>query len=410
MALSVSFPIAIISIAKALLFTCGLLYIARNLRANQEDTRLGQLWTTRIVVTSMFTFMLSLMWTEADLEGALTVLVKHGKLMSIVLLAALIRNVNEARIGLMFYAAGQLLLLLSSWLMVMGVDLPWRMGAPTPYIVFSSHLDQSIIFAVAANVAWHLQRDQLWPRWLGIGFAVLALVNVLLLLEGRSGYAIAVATLTLAIMWTLPRRLRFSTLVITPIVVTVALAFGSVQVQHRVTKLFDETKNFAKTHQVKERDSSAWRLNAWYRSAQAISERPLAGYGVGAFSPAVRQFQGAEAKRIFGEGSQSNPHQEFLLWTVELGIGGLLLISSLMFCIAKDAMRFPTNIRRATLSVLVAVIVVCLFNSALLDDLMGDFLCVSLGLLIALGMRTESEPASQIGKTNGPQIEASLAV
>jgi O-antigen ligase len=405
MAFSVSFPIAIISIAKALLFTCGLLYIVGNIRSNHEDSRLGQLWTTRIAVISMFTFMLSLMWTEADLEGALTVLVKHGKIMSIVLLAALIRNASEARIAIMAYAAGQLCLLLSSWLMFLGFDLPWRMGAPTPYVVFSSHLDQSVIFAVAANVAWHLQRDHLWPTWLGIGFAVLALVNVLLLLEGRSGYAIAVTSISLAIMWALPRRLRFTTLVVTPIVVIAALAFGSDQVQQRVTKLFDESKNFAQTQQVKERDSSAWRLNAWYRSAQAIAERPLVGYGVGAFSPAVRQLQGAEALRIFGEGSQSNPHQEFLLWTVELGLGGLLLLLLFMFCIARDAMRFPTNIRRATLSVLGAVIVVCLFNSALLDDLMGDFLCVSLGLLIALGMRTESE-SSQIGKTNGPQIEA----
>jgi hypothetical protein len=38
--------------------------------------------------------------------------------------------------------------------------------------------------------------------------------------------------------------------------------------------------------------------------------------------------------------------------------------------------------------------VACLFNSALYDDLMGDFFCVSLGLLMALGARSMVLPAS----------------
>lgn len=33
--------------------------------------------------------------------------------------------------------------------------------------------------------------------------------------------------------------------------------------------------------------------------------------------------------------------------------------------------------------------VACLFNSTLYDDLMGDFFCVSLGLLMAYGVRNK---------------------
>jgi hypothetical protein len=57
---------------------------------------------------------------------------------------------------------------------------------------------------------------------------------------------------------------------------------------------------------------------------------------------------------------------------------------------AKDALRFSRPVKRATLSVLVATAIACLFNSALYDDLMGDYLCVTLGLLMALGTRSMS--------------------
>jgi len=47
---------------------------------------------------------------------------------------------------------------------------------------------------------------------------------------------------------------------------------------------------------------------------------------------------------------------------------------------------------RALQSTLVALAVACLFNSTLYDGLIGDFFCVLIGLLLALGL---SKPATQ---------------
>jgi O-antigen ligase len=219
----------------------------------------------------------------------------------------------------------------------------------------------------------------------------LALINVLLLLEGRTGYLVALTSLSLGVMWAMPRRLRLATLVATPLIVLVALSLGSAQVQQRVTKIIDESQDYAKTQHGSVESSTGWRLNAWHRSLQAINEKPWIGHGVGAWTPAAKRFEGSTAKQIFGEGNHSNPHQEYLLWGVELGIGGLLLLLAFLVCVIRDALTFPAGIRYATLSVLAAMAVACLFNSSLYDDLMGDFLCISLGLLIALGAR--SKPA-----------------
>jgi O-antigen ligase len=390
-ALSVSLPIAWISLAKFLLFTFGLVYLIGNHWSKRKNPILAQLWTTKIVLVIAIAFAVSLLWTEADTEAALSSYIKHAKLLGILVIVSLIRTEQEARIGILAYAAGQGFLLLSSWLMFLGVPVPWSADDATRYVVFSTYLDQSIMFATAASIFWHLRTARLWPKWTGILLAALALINVLLLLEGRTGYLVALTSLSLGVMWAMPRRLRLATLVATPLIVLVALSLGSAQVQQRVTKIIDESQDYAKTQHGSVESSTGWRLNAWHRSLQAINEKPWIGHGVGAWTPAAKRFEGSTAKQIFGEGNHSNPHQEYLLWGVELGIGGLLLLLAFLVCVIRDALTFPAGIRYATLSVLAAMAVACLFNSSLYDDLMGDFLCISLGLLIALGAR--SKPA-----------------
>ena len=103
------------------------------------------------------------------------------------------------------------------------------------------------MFATSAGVFWYLRGDGLWPRWAGITLAALALINTLLLLEGRSGYLVALTTIALAIMWSMPRHLRVPALVITPVVLLLGLSLGSAKVHERVTKVFNESQNFTHT-------------------------------------------------------------------------------------------------------------------------------------------------------------------
>lgn len=387
-ALSVSLPMAWISLAKVLVFVTALVILLGHVAGRRADTQIRQLWTPWALAVLLLFSACSLWWTSADLPSALASFIKHAKLLEVVLLVSLIRTAAEARMAITFFACGQAFVLLSSWLMFIGIAVPWHANAPTPYVVFSTYLDQSIMFATTASVFWYLRSDKLWPRWLGVALAALALANTLLLLEGRSGYAVALTALALAAMWTMPPRLRLATLVITPVVLLLGLSLGSAQVQERVTKILRESQEYASGQTVQMESSSGWRLNAWRRSLQAMQNKPLLGHGVGAWTPAVKRLEGNAANKVFGEGNHSNPHQEYLLWGVELGVGGSLLLLAALGCMARDALRFPTNIQRATLAVLAATAVACLFNSALYDDLMGDFFCVALGVLMALGTRS----------------------
>ena len=384
-ALSVALPIAWISLSKVLLVLAALGSVALGLRHPHSGTALSRLQTPKVVLAVLLLFSLSLIWTDANLNVALAALVKHGKLLTIVLLVFLIRSRQEARLALMVFAFGQALLLCMSWLLALGVPNPWIPTSAAKYVVFSSYLDQSIIFASAAAVWWHLRHDLMWPRWVGSFFAAAALINTLLLLPGRTGYAVAAALVSLAVMWAVPKRLRLVALALTPAILLLGLYIGSATVQERLARVVDEGQHYGS--QALTESSSGWRLNAWKRSLQAIQENPLAGHGIGSWTQTIKRLEGPAAESVFGKGNASNPHQEYLLWGVELGVGGIIALLLLMGSIGRDAMNFNTSICRATLSVLVAMAVACLFNSTLYDGLIGDFFCTSLGLLLALGAR-----------------------
>lgn len=387
-AVSVSLPMAWISLAKVSLFVFGLVYLVTNYFNKRSDPTLAALWTPRVVLVILAAFATSLLWTVVDQDFALLTLVKHAKLLEIVLLVSLIRTAREARIGIMAFAAGQVFVLLNSWLLAAGMSLPWVTNPAAPYVVFAeSYLDQSIMFAATAAVLWHLRSDGLWPRWLAGLLAAAALLNVFALLQGRTGYVVAMAVISLAAMWAMPKRWRLPILIVTPLLVLSGAYFGSDQARQGLSRILHESQSYAQRAETA--SSSGWRLNAWHRSLQAIQEKPLTGHGVGSWTPAVKHFEGATAMQAFGAGNSSNPHQEYLLWGVELGMGGSALLLALLVSMMRDAQRFSPSIKQATLSVLAATAVACLFNSALYDDLMGDFLCIALGLLMALGIRSQ---------------------
>ncbi|MBK9571609.1 MAG: O-antigen ligase family protein [Rhodoferax sp.] len=135
--------------------------------------------------------------------------------------------------------------------------------------------------------------------------------------------------------------------------------------------------------------STGLRLNLWHRASQAIEAHPLVGSGVGSWE---REF--ARLERLHGTDPsvdlRANPHQEYLLWGVELGAVGLALLIAILVAAWHDSLSAERNIRRAQQSVIVGIGVAALFNCTLYDGLIGDFFCITLGLLIALGRHTPS--------------------
>lgn len=377
---------AIISTAKLLLVICALAVLADPRQSGRTNALIAGKSTPFAVLLTLCAFALSLLWTTAPLGDALGSLAKHGKLIVIVLLMVLIRDRHEALLALAAFLLGQVFLLASSWMLFAGLHVPWASSrmALTESAVFSSYLDQGIIGAVFASICWHLR--SLAPTRLAqhamVFIAFMALLNVVAVLIGRSGHIVAIALLSVGVMWEVPKKFR-AVAILVPFVLASTFFLGSSNVRERMTLAEREVQSYSAEAQTS--TSSGIRLRFWQTSLQAMSAHPLMGSGVGSWSiefNRLRRIRDPAHQDVPGNG---NPHQEFLLWGVELGISGVLLLFFFMLSIARESLKMEKPCARATQSVLLALTIACLFNASIYDAQIGDFFCVVLGLLIALG-------------------------
>lgn len=385
--------IAIISIAKLLLLLCvvGVLLLRKGLPP--EGAPLTRTFTLPAVLAVLLVFVLSLFWTVAPLQEAAGSLAKYGKLLIILAMMALIRDQREAICALAAFSLTQLLVVVSSWMLFADMPVAWASSRTTVshYTVFSGYLDQGIMSAVFAALCWHLRGlapGRHGPR-IAVAVAILSLANVFFVMIGRSGQLVGVALLSLAIMWQLPKKYRVIVAVL-PFLLVAALFVSSPAMRERLTLVKTEVQNYSAKQDSS--SSSGVRLAFWHRAAQVIAQRPLAGAGVGSWSTEYDRLERQANPQHKNINPGSNPHQEYLLWGVQLGVPGLLLIAAFMLSVLRDSMRMEAPHARALQSTLVALAVACLFNSTLYDGLIGDFFCVLIGLLLALGLSKPATP------------------
>jgi O-antigen ligase len=398
-AASVGLSMVLISIAKLLLVLCGLATLLLASRRPGPGHALRDMRTPAVVLLAFFTFALSLLWSVAPQAEALGAVAKYGKLLVIVLMVLLIRDRREALHALAAFAGAQLFLLLSSWMLFARLPVPWATSnmALTHSAVFSSYLDQGIMGAVFAAVCWHLRGllPGKFGKPLAVVVALLALGNVFFVLTGRSGHLVAIALLSLAVMWELPGRYRLGAALL-PFALLAALSAGSPAVHMRIAQASSEIRAFsfkqgADISAAGTASSSGIRLHFWHRALQSMRDNPLLGAGAGSWASEYNRLEQQE-KTKYTAVTGGNPHQEYLLWGVQLGIPGLLLLCTLMVSLLKDTMKMETPYARAAQSVLLGLAIACLFNATLYDALIGDFFCVLLGLLLALGLRKPPVP------------------
>ena len=76
-------------------------------------------------------------------------------------------------------------------------------------------------------------------------------------------------------------------------------------------------------------------------------------------------------------------------------MGGIVLLIGILASIFRLSLRMDFAERRATQSALLATIIACLFNCALYDALIGDYLCVTLALCLAAGLKPDARESAE---------------
>jgi O-antigen ligase len=126
-AASVGPSMALISIAKLLLFIAAILSLIRLQGISLSRPTMQASYVPACILVILVALTASLSWTTGPMSEALNSLGKYGKLLVVVILMAIIRTRREAIYAIVSFLAMQTLLVLGSGLLCLGRLPTWRL-------------------------------------------------------------------------------------------------------------------------------------------------------------------------------------------------------------------------------------------------------------------------------------------
>lgn len=251
---------------------------------------------------------------------------------------------------------------------------------PTNPVVFKLHITQNFFMALA-TLLW-LAKASDASGWKRLGYSalvVLASVNILMVVQGRTGYVVLITGMGIWLWLTLSYWQRFFVLAF-GIAVVMALILIPNRAMERMVIGVNEIQRCVQAPAVEryeDCDSSMGLRTAFMREAfSQIAQSPFFGCGAGSF-----WYHNPETGY-----SVHNPHNEYLLTLVQSGILGLLLFLSWMFCCFRAAGRQTVARRNLIYAVLGCYMAGHLFNSFLLDSSEGHLFVVIAAILSSLAV------------------------
>ena len=323
---------------------------------------------------------LGVLWAGDTGGNAGTYLGKYSKLLLLPVVTSLLADPHDRQRALLAFAAGLLVTLALSyalWLGLLPPGKPFTAETASNATVFKKHIAQNTLMAFGvtlfAALAWRAPPG--WRRRLWLAAALLAAINVMFMVYGRTGHVV-LATLALVAAAQLFRwRGVLAAVVVIPLALSALYAL-SPAVQKRVNMGISEAQRWDSEGAAS--DSVGLRLELYHNSLPLLLERPLLGTGTGGFPKAYAERVGDKV------GHARNPHNQYLLTAAELGVVGLAALLFLMVQHWRAGSRLTAPDERLLARGLLALMVVgCLFNSLLLDHAEGLFFVWLSGVLFA---------------------------
>jgi O-antigen ligase len=132
-----------------------------------------------------------------------------------------------------------------------------------------------------------------------------------------------------------------------------------------------------------ERTSQGERVEFYRKSLALFEQRPLSGHGTGSLK-AETERMASGASTDLGRMTTRNPHNEFIMWAVQLGLPGLLAFVAFCALVLRGSFAGPPLSGMMLRGAWVVFTTGCLMNSLLLDHLEGHAWVLAVGMLLPL--------------------------
>ncbi|MFL6707574.1 MAG: O-antigen ligase family protein [Massilia sp.] len=344
-------------------------------------------------------YILGTQWSIGPVSDQLVALKKYSRLLLMPIGIALSwRDPTLPRRALYYFLGGAGVLALSNYLTRFEL-MPtsslgwWRVGDAKDSFVFRNHITIGILLAFASMASFLLAsyaattRKRVLAAAAGLAF----MIPVVFLNQGRTGYvALLIGLVTLFLL-----RVRITPLRTVAGIAGIVLLFagfyaGSDNMRSRSKDLvYEVTTN-------QQHSPNGVRKSFMEVGLRTVREHPLIGIGTGSFSEAYAP----TAAAVWGAGTpmalaRHQPHSEFLITTVQLGLAGLLLYLGLIGSIGRAALG-KRSFERDLLALLWMIYVsTSIFNSLLWDTTEAHwFLLLSSCLYVAAWRQRAPSPVA----------------
>lgn len=281
------------------------------------------------------------LWFAAHVLGALysigeapEIMRSVGKAAMFLIIPVAIAVLNDAkdreRALYAFMAAIALTVVLSSlrWGDVIPAETPWLKSTRySATVVFKLHLTQNLLVAFGAFIFAVQARRATRPavRFLFWGFTALAVVNVMVMGDGRTGQLVLLVLSMYYGAWCVRRYKLVAALAIPVLLGTGAYLMPDSALHKRATLALSEGGEWRPGVMAERPSPVGERLEFYRKSLDIAAAHPLAGVGTGGFIAAYER-----AVRGTTLPPTHNPHNEYLLKAVELGVIGVALLLGLL--------------------------------------------------------------------------------
>ncbi|MHB8908695.1 MAG: O-antigen ligase family protein [Syntrophales bacterium] len=347
--------------------------------------KIGAVRDNPIVLAALALFgmyLLGLFYGAATGREAMGSLSKASNLLFIPILIFFFREERIRRLALSGFLAALVLMILISYLLWLGVIPPNELLHITPddaYTPFKHRITHGFLMAFGAYLfALKARLSGKAPvRILFAALSIAALCNVLFIVSGRTGYVVALVLSAYFFIagwhW---RGVAVAVVMFLVLCGAVYLMPSSVPYQ-RLSLMAEEIAKWQPGRP--EATSVGYRLEYYLNSVKLIREHPLLGAGTGGF-------EGAYANLVKGTGmdATSNPHNEYLMVTVQVGLAGLAFMLWLFLVQWRKAALLSGGFERSAARGLVLLILsASMVTSTLIDHTEGLFYVWMSALLFA---------------------------
>ena len=315
-----------------------------------------------------FCFIVGLCYGSATYSEAVSMLSKYRELIFIPVLAPFLASErHRCRVWKAFVIASVLILLIS-YLMNFGILDLNRQGDPA----FKSRITHSIFISFFAFFCAHKAYDgKGYEKLYWILFLVSA-YNLFFVVEGRTGQLIAVSLVLLFGVQRFTKRVLVLTVLVTGLLFALFLTFSD-----KATRFNEGVVNMQsdlKSGPEQTESSMGQRYMFWRYSLKLIAEKPVLGHGTGSFAKEYERIARGESLMA------KNPHNEFLMIAVQLGLVGVFIYLGFLVSQYYCARKLPNKEKWLAQGILLTLVVTSLFNTPIMDHAEGHWFVTMIAL------------------------------